>query len=211
MLKTFMPTTMSNLLTCCEKICLSVKNGIAEHDVQKQWEQMRICNFAQPTPKGKARQPSIIQDTQCTGAFTIIWSLTCSHKLQTLLATGAKIDLGDIHEHWHLTKKTALQPTASAKAKAELPNVFDRLTNTFSELPDFQQAATVYHLQCLSQQTPTVLRERPSAQQKGVQQKTIQSAVIHMDLNLLRMLWMLAANQSEGRLLVARTNKKAST
>ncbi|KAI9905752.1 hypothetical protein PsorP6_013861 [Peronosclerospora sorghi] len=64
-------------------------------------------------------------------------------KLQTLLATGAKLELGDIHEHWNLAKKTALQPNAAVKAKDELPNVLDLLTNTFSELPDFQQAATV--------------------------------------------------------------------
>ncbi|KAI9919253.1 hypothetical protein PsorP6_012052 [Peronosclerospora sorghi] len=137
----------------------------------------------------------------------MIWGIPCSFKLQTLLATGAKIELGEIHEHWHLAKKTDLQPTAAIKAKDELPNVLNRLTNTFSELLDFQQAATVDQIRCLSQKTTTVLREPPVCSTKGVQQKN-QPAVIHLDLNLLKLLWMLAANQSEGRLLVARANKR---
>ena len=44
-----MPTRMNKLLPCWAKLYITLVNNLAEHDKSRQWQQMKICTFAQPT------------------------------------------------------------------------------------------------------------------------------------------------------------------
>ena len=127
MLKHYMPNSINNFLSCWEKLYLAIGNNHAEYDVSRKRQQMRIRDYAQPTPQeiifqtinlkishfalnkiseqlNLVRQPQKSKQVNCTGFFNTVWGLPFSHKLRLYLdqEQDQDLQLTDIHSHWHL-------------------------------------------------------------------------------------------------------------
>ena len=108
MLKQYLPTSMDNILSCCKKLYLAIGSNHEGYDVSQQRQQMRVCNYAYPTPHGMilqdinlkisyfalyqiykhlkiACQPQKNNQRNCTGVLNTVWVLSCSNKLRLYL------------------------------------------------------------------------------------------------------------------------------
>nr|CCA21482.1 AlNc14C124G6757 [Albugo laibachii Nc14] len=180
---------MNNLLSCCEKLYLAIGSNHAEYDASRQRQQMRICNYAQPTPQGMifqniklrishfelnkiyeqlnlASQPQKTKQVNCMGFFNTVWGLPCSHKLRLYLDQEQDLQLSDTFSDWHLAKPQQLRPLLSRPEK-KFSMVLDQVRSSFGDLPDHQQIVTLDELDRLSQQTPKTLQEPVIVRSKG--------------------------------------------
>ncbi|KAI9919935.1 hypothetical protein PsorP6_015919 [Peronosclerospora sorghi] len=50
MIKQYLPHSMNNIFACCERLHLAVSNSVANYNIQRQQEFIKICTFAQLNP-----------------------------------------------------------------------------------------------------------------------------------------------------------------
>lgn len=90
MLKRYMLTNMSNLLSCCKKLYLANVSSIAEHDMFLTRQQMRLCNYAQPTLQRKKnlqtaeKFPSAAKKRRrrMLSSLRSVWGPHCKHEVR---------------------------------------------------------------------------------------------------------------------------------
>ncbi|KAI9919921.1 hypothetical protein PsorP6_016011 [Peronosclerospora sorghi] len=167
-----------------------MENFFTDNRAELAKDRMQIPLFAHPSPRSDilqnvtkaisnfalkkiseqlelARQPVKDDDKPCSNSFTTVWGLSCYHRLRHLVEAKKRIEIGDVHCHWHTAKFAPLILAAIINSQDDLPVVLESAASNLYSLPDHQQRAAIEQLHVLSQQLPEPIREPEVDRTKG--------------------------------------------
>lgn len=128
---------------------------------------------------------------ECTGIFTRVHGVPCSHVLKSLVSAGRSVEMAMVNEQWHLRLPVSpLVAPASpviAPALPPTPTWMDSINNRIDELSGAQQVVFLSRLDSLVSenipevQNPVVEEIRTRGRPKGSKNKTVQRDRSHFE------------------------------